>query len=67
MRCLSRRNREAILLRWYRGRRRELCSRFVSMEEFDSMYKRLFGSYPLWYTWRHFYRDHGFVGLRSSI
>ena len=34
------------------------------MTEFDKEYKRLFGTSPLWYSWEHFYRDHGFVGLR---
>ena len=38
----------------------------VSMETFDKEYRELFGRRPLWYTWRSFYRDHGFVGLRSN-
>lgn len=65
MKFLSERNREAVLLRWYRKHKRESGSGLVLMGEFDKMYQRLFGRVPLWYTWHHFYHDHGLVGLRT--
>jgi len=61
--CLSERNKEAILLRWFR---RHSQGEYVPIKDFDQEYKRLFGKYPLWYTWEHFYRDHGLVGLRRQ-
>ena len=67
MRCLSERNKEAVLLRWYRKRRQVLEVDFISMEEFDKKYKRVFGKYPFWYSWNHFYRDHGCVGLTKRL
>lgn len=64
--CLSKRDKEAILLRWFRRNQKESSSDYVLMEKFDQEYKRLFGRCPLWYYWNRFYRDHGFVGLRSK-
>lgn len=59
------RDGEAHLLRWFRRKRREADDCFVPMEEFDKEYRRVFGRRPFWYTWNHFYRDHGSVGLRT--
>ncbi len=61
--CLSKRDRQAKLLRWYRQRRCSTGSLFVSMDEFDYKYSALFGKQPLWYSEGPFYRDHGCVGL----
>ena len=37
----------------------------VTMEEFDKRFQWLFRKRALFYSWGMFYRDHGFVGLRS--
>ncbi len=49
------------LLKWFNEQTGE-----VSTKGFDTMYKKLMGSYPKWYTWGPFYRDHGIVGLRKG-
>ena len=54
------------LLDWFHERQQETKSMTLTMEEFDEKYKQLFGERPLWYSWGPFYRDHGFVGLRTG-
>jgi len=64
MRCLSFRDKEAYLIRWFRRVRRSLGEQsYVPEELFDREYKKLFGRWPSFYSWGHFYRDHGCVGL----